>query len=61
MKTIKDQGIKYFEALKALRAEKNKEDTKRTEGIFPKDMRTNKIKNEIYEIKKWEEKIKRVV
>ena len=28
MKTIKDQGIKYFEALKALRAEKNKEDTK---------------------------------
>ena len=29
------------------------------EGIFPKDMRTNEIKNEIYEIKEWEEKIKR--
>ena len=29
------------------------------QGIFPKDMRTNEIKNEIYEIKEWEEKIKR--
>ena len=29
-----------------------------TEWIFPKDRRTNEIKNEIYEIKKWEEKIK---
>ena len=29
------------------------------EGIFPKDMGTNEIKNEIYEIKEWEEKIKR--
>ena len=28
------------------------------EGIFPKDMITNEIKNEIYEIKEWEEKIK---
>ena len=27
--------------------------------MFPKEMRTNKIKNEIYEIKKWEEKTKR--
>ena len=27
--------------------------------IFPKDMRTNEIKNEIYEVKKWEVKIKR--
>ena len=35
-----------------------KKDTKSIEGIFPKDMRTNEIKNEIYEIKKWEEKIK---
>ena len=27
--------------------------------MFPKDMRTNDIKNEIREIKKWEGKIKR--
>ena len=26
-------------------------------GIFPKEMRTNEIKNEIGDIKKWEEKI----
>ena len=29
------------------------------EGILPKEMRTNEIKNEIFEIKNWEEKIKR--
>ena len=29
------------------------------ERIFPKYMRTNKLKNEIYEVKNWEEKIKR--
>ena len=49
MKTIEDQIIKQ---------EENKEDVKSTEGIFPKYMRTNEFKNEIYEIKKWEEKIK---
>ena len=32
---------------------------KSVEGIFPKGMRTKEIKNEIDEIKKWEEKIKR--
>ena len=49
MKTIEDQIIKQEEI---------KEDVKSTEGIFPKYMRMNEIKNEIYEIKKWEEKIK---
>ena len=49
MKTIEDQIIKQ---------EENKEDVKSTEGIFPKYTRTNEFKNEIYEIKKWEEKIK---
>ena len=29
------------------------------ERIFPKYMRTNKLINEIYEVKNWEEKIKR--
>ena len=28
------------------------------EGIFSKDMRTSEIKEEIYEIRKWEEKTK---
>ena len=59
IKTIKDQGIKQVEALRALKPKINKEDIKSIEGIFPKDIRTNKIKNEIYEIKKWEENIKR--
>ena len=57
-KTIEDQGIKQAEALKALKPQKNKGDIKSIEGIFLKEMRTNKIKNEIHEIKKWEKKIK---
>ena len=32
--------------------------TMENRGIFPKDMKTNEIKNETDEIKKWEEKIK---
>ena len=58
IKTIEDQEIKLVEALKVLKPEENKEDIKSIEESFPKDMRTNEIKNEIYEIKKWEEKIK---
>ena len=57
-KTIEDQGIKQAEALKALKPQKDKGDKKSIEGIFLKEMRTNKIKNEIHEIKKWEKKIK---
>ena len=57
-KTIEDQGIKHVEALKALKSEKNQEQ-KSIVGLFPKEMRTNEFKNEIFEIKKWEEKIKR--
>ena len=41
--------MKQIESLKALKPESN-------EGIFPKDTRTDEIKNEIYEIKKWKEK-----
>ena len=29
------------------------------DGLFPKDIRTNEIKNEINDIKKWESKINR--
>ena len=58
-KTIENQVIKQVEALKASKSEENKEGIKPFEGIFPKDMRTNKSKNEIDEIKKWKEKIER--
>ena len=58
IKTIEDQGIKQVEALEALRPEENQE-LESIEGLFPKNMRNNEIKNEIDEIKKWEEKIKR--
>ena len=58
MKAIEDQGIKQVEALKALKPEENKEDIKSVEGIFPNEMRTNEIKNETDEIKKWEENVK---
>ena len=59
IKTIEDQGIKQVEALKGLKPEENKEGIKSVEGIFPKEKRTNEINNEIDEIKKWKEKIKR--
>ena len=57
IKTIEDSGIKQVEALKALKQEENNE-PESTEGIFPKGMRTNEIKDEIHEIKKWNDKIK---
>ena len=52
-KTIEDQGIKQVEALKALTGE----ELESVEGLFPKNMRTDEIKNKVYEIKKWGEKI----
>ena len=58
-KTIKDQREKQVEALEVFKPEENKEGTKSIEGLFPKEMRNDKIKNEIYEIKKWKNKIKR--
>ena len=59
IKTIENQGIKQFEALKALKPEESRHYIKSIDGIFSKEMRTNEIKNEIYKIKKWEGKIKR--
>ena len=58
IKTVENQEIKQVEALKALKSEENKE-LESIEGLFPKKTRTNEIKNEIDEIKKWEHKIKR--
>ena len=57
-KTIEDQAIKQVEALKALKPEEN-QNLKSIEGLFPENRRTNEIKNEIDEIRKWEEKSKR--
>ena len=44
---VKEQ--KNAEALKALKSEEEQESI---EGLFPKNMSIDKIKNEIYEIKK---------
>ena len=57
LKTVEDQGIKQVEALKALKPEENIE-LELTEGPFPKNIWNNKIKNDINDIKKWEEKNK---
>ena len=58
IKTIGDQGEKQIEALKALKSDEN-QDLESIEGLFPRKMRNIEIKNEIDEIKKWEEKINR--
>ena len=49
---------KQVEASEVLKVEKDKEEIKSVEGLFPKVVRTNEIKNEIDEIKKWKEKIR---
>ena len=59
IKTIENQGIKQVEALKDLKPKEKKKDIKSIEELFSEEMKTNEIKNKIYEIKKWEEKIKR--
>ena len=58
IKAIEEQGKKQVKALKVLKPEK-KEDKKSVEGIFPKAIRNNEIKNQLYDTKTWEEKIKR--
>ena len=55
LKTIDYQEIKQVKALKALKSE---EELESIEGLFPKYMRTDEIKNEIDEIKKWKDKSK---
>ena len=53
----RNQGIKQAEVLKSSRPEEN-EEVESIEGLIPKKMKSNEIKNEIDEIKKWEEKKK---
>ena len=43
-----------------LKSEENKEEIKSVESLFPKGMWMNDTKNEIGEIKKWEEIIRRI-
>ena len=56
---MNDKEKNQVEGLEASIPDENKEDTKSIERLFPKDMRTDEIKNEINDIKKWENKIKR--
>ena len=57
-KTTEDQVQKQVKALEVLKPEEKKEYIESIKGLFPKEMRTNEIINEIDEIKKWEEKTK---
>ena len=50
IKAIEERGRKQVEALEVLKPKKNKDDTKSIERIFPKDIRTSEIKNEINDI-----------
>ena len=59
-KTMEEQGQKQVKALEVLKIEESKEEERKSvEGLFPKEIRANEIKDEIDKIKKWEETIKR--
>ena len=53
IKTIEDQGSKQVEVLEVLNSKENKQDIKKIEGTFLKEMKTNETKNEIHSSKKW--------
>ena len=59
-KLLKNKEKKQVEALEVLDSEKNQKQ-KSIKGLFSKEMRNVEIKNEIDEIKKWENKIKQKV
>ena len=56
-KTTEDQERKQVDAFKVLKPEEDHQDLKSNEGLFPKDMRSIEIKNEIDEIKTFKDKI----
>ena len=58
-KTIYHPGRKQIEALKVLKPVEHQQKPKSIEGLFPKDLKHNEIKNELNEIKRLEEKIDR--
>ena len=53
-----DRGGKQVKSLKVLKSGEIQQDLKSIEGLSPKEMRTNEIKNEFDEITGWEDKIK---
>ena len=55
IKTIEDEWITQAKALKALKSIKNKQEIKPIVGVFLKEMRANEIKNEVDQIRKYEE------
>ena len=55
MKILQEQGKKQVETLKVLKQEENQQDLKSTEGLFPKEMRHTKFKDELDEISGREE------
>ena len=55
IKTIEDEWITQAKALKALKSIKNKQEIKSIFGVFLKEMRANEIKNEVDQIRKYEE------
>ena len=57
IKTIEEQGKKQVKAL--ILEPKENQELKKIEGLFLKNMRTDKVKKEIDEIRKWEEKIEK--
>ena len=59
MKTIEDQIRKQIEALVILKPMEHQEKTKSIEGIFPKELENNEIKNKLNESKNLEEVIDR--
>ena len=58
IKIIEDRGRKQVKSLKVLKSGEIQQDLKSIEGLSPKEMRTNEIKNEFDEIAGWEDKIK---
>ena len=59
IETIEDQGRKQVEVLEILKPEENQQNLKSIKEIFPKEMKTNEINNELNEIKKIEDAILR--
>ena len=53
-KKIEDQWRKQVELLKVLKQEERQQDLKSIVGIFSKEIRTDKIENELNEIRKWQ-------
>ena len=61
MKTIENQGGKQVEVLKVLNLKESQQDVKSIEGLFPNEMRTKEIENELGEITKWDKKLRETI